>query len=129
MLDHLIVAVSDVDRSLAFYQRALKPLGIADFLDYRGQDGHPDLKGLGANGRIFFWLKWGKPDPEAIHFGFMANSQAEVQAFFEAATAAGGRVKTAPARQPQYHSDYYATWVLDPDGYDVEVVNKTGQVE
>jgi predicted lactoylglutathione lyase len=52
-----------------------------------------------------------------------------VNAFFDAAIAAGGREKTAPARQLQYHSNYYATWVLDPDGYDIEVVNKTGQID
>jgi len=52
-----------------------------------------------------------------------------VKAFFVAAMAAGGREKTAPGPQFQYHPDYYATWVLDPDGHDVEVVNKTGQVD
>jgi hypothetical protein len=45
MLDHVIVTVSDFTRSIAFYAQALKPLGITDFLDYKGQDGHPDLKG------------------------------------------------------------------------------------
>jgi predicted lactoylglutathione lyase len=60
---------------------------------------------------------------------FVAKSHAEVNAFFVAAIAAGGREKTAPAPQFQYHRDYYATWVLDPDGHDVEVVNKTGQID
>ena len=59
----------------------------------------------------------------------VAKSHAEVNAFFVAAIAAGGREKTAPAPQLQYHPDYYATWVLDPDGHDVEVVNKTGQID
>ena len=57
------------------------------------------------------------------------KSHAEVKAFFVAAIAAGGREKTAPAPQLQYHPDYYATWVFDPDGHDVEVVNKTGQID
>jgi catechol 2,3-dioxygenase-like lactoylglutathione lyase family enzyme len=43
MLDHVIVTMSDFTRSIAFYAQALKPLGITDFLDYKGQDGHPDL--------------------------------------------------------------------------------------
>src|ERR1700693_2528564 len=107
MLDHVIVTVSDFTRSIAFYAQALKPLGITDFLDYKGQD----------------------PNPDAVHFGFIAKSHAEVNAFFVAAIAAGGREKTAPAPQLQYHPDYYATWVLDPDGHDVEVVNKTGQID
>src|SRR3984893_5830984 len=62
MLDHVIVTVSDFTRSIAFYAQALKPLGITDFLDYRGQDGHPDLKGFGNDGRFFFWLKEGRPN-------------------------------------------------------------------
>jgi catechol 2,3-dioxygenase-like lactoylglutathione lyase family enzyme len=129
MLDHVIVTVSDFTRSIAFYAQALKPLGITDFLDYKGQDGHPDLKGFGNDGRFFFWLKEGRPNPDAVHFGFVAKSHAEVNAFFVAAIAAGGREKTAPAPQLQYHPDYYATWVFDPDGHDVEVVNKTGQID
>ncbi|MCI0630279.1 MAG: hypothetical protein L0Y44_06445 [Phycisphaerales bacterium] len=63
MLDHVIVTVSDFTRSIAFYAQALKPLGITDFLDYQGQDGHPDLKGFGNDGRFFFWLKEGSPNP------------------------------------------------------------------
>ena len=128
MLDHVILTVSDFKRSIAFYEEALKPLEITDFMDYVGKNGHPDLKGFGKDGRFIFWLKEGKPDPDAIHVGFMAKSHAMVDAFYDAAIAAGGRDKTAPAPQLQYHPDYYATWVLDPDGYDIEVVNKTGQI-
>jgi|SRR2546430_2437581 len=85
MLDHVIITVSDFARSIAFYEQALKPLGITDFSDYKGQDGHPDLKGFGNGGRLFFWLKEGRPDPDAVHFGFVAKSHAEVNAFFVAA--------------------------------------------
>ena len=63
MLDHVILTVKDFKRSVAFYSRALKPLGITQFTDYRGKDGHPDLKGFGEDGRFIFWLKEGKPDP------------------------------------------------------------------
>lgn len=129
MLDHIIVTVSDFARSIAFYTQAFKPLGIGEFMDYKGQDGHPDLRGFGNDGRIFFWLKEGRPNPEAVHFGFAAKSHAEVDAFFAAAITAGGREKTAPRAQLHYHPDYYATWILDPDGHDVEVVNKNGRIE
>jgi catechol 2,3-dioxygenase-like lactoylglutathione lyase family enzyme len=81
MLDHVIVTVSNFTRSIAFYGQALKPLGITDISDYKGQDGHPDLKGFGNDGRFFFWLKEGRPDPETVHFGFVAKSHAEVDAF------------------------------------------------
>ena len=53
MLDHVIVTVSNFARSIAFYEQALKPLGITDFLDFKGQHGHPDLKGFGTDGRFF----------------------------------------------------------------------------
>jgi len=129
MLDHVILTVSDFERSTAFYERALKPLGITEFMDFVGKDGHPDLKGFGDSGGFYVWLKQGKADPEAVHVGLRAESQAVVNAFFDAAIAAGGRVKTAPGPQLQYHPDYYATWVLDPDGHDIEVVNKTGRIE
>ena len=57
MLDHVILAVSDLDRSVAFYGVALAPLGITDRVDYEGKDGppgHPDLKGFGCFGRLSF---------------------------------------------------------------------------
>jgi catechol 2,3-dioxygenase-like lactoylglutathione lyase family enzyme len=47
MIDHVILTVSDFKRSVAFYAKALKPLGISNFTDYEGHAGHPDLKGFG----------------------------------------------------------------------------------
>src|ERR1700738_3412709 len=85
MIDHIILTVSDFERSVAFYAKALKPLGITNFIDYEGQDGHPDLKGFGDGKRAFFWLKEGKPHPQAVHVGFVAKDHAEVDAFYKAA--------------------------------------------
>ena len=87
MIDHVILTVSDFKRSVVFYVKALKPLGITNFTDYEGQDGHPDLKGFGDGERAFFWLKEGKPDPQAVHVGFVAKNHAEVDAFYKAASA------------------------------------------
>jgi catechol 2,3-dioxygenase-like lactoylglutathione lyase family enzyme len=129
MIDHVILTVTDFMRSVQFYERALRPLGITDFLDFPGENGHLHLKGFCANRQFFFWLKEGEPRPDAVHVGFVAQSQAKVREFFDAAVAAGARIKTVPGPQLQYHADYFATWVLDPDGHDIEVVNKTGQVE
>jgi hypothetical protein len=69
MLDHIIPTVSGVERSLAFYEAALKPLNIKFFMPYKGEDGHPDLWGFGDGNKAFFWIKQGKPDPAAIHWG------------------------------------------------------------
>lgn len=129
MIDHVILTVSNIERSVAFYEKALIPLGATEFIDYPGSDDHPHLVGFSRkNGNHFFWLKQGRPDPEAIHVGIAAESQEVVDAFYHAAIAAGGRKKVSPAPQLQYGADYYATWVLDPDGHDIEVVNKTGRI-
>jgi catechol 2,3-dioxygenase-like lactoylglutathione lyase family enzyme len=125
MIDHVILTVSDFEKSVAFYVKALKPLGITNFTDYEGHRGHPDLKGFGDGKRAFFWLKVGKPDPRAVHVGFVAKNRAEVDAFYKAALNAGGRSKEPPKVRPEYYPGYYATWVLDPDGHDIEVVHKS----
>ena len=124
LLDHVILTVSDFKRSVAFYTKSLKPLGITEITDYEGKDGHPDLKGFGEGSGFFFWLKEGKPDPQAIHIGFVAKTRSQVDAFYKAALAAGGRSKRPPQVRYEYYPGYYATWVLDPDGHDIEVVNK-----
>src|SRR5881628_3954947 len=64
LLDHVFITVKDLARSIAFYETALKPLGIAHAIDYDGKDGpegHPDLKGFGRDGRVFFWLRRARP--------------------------------------------------------------------
>jgi len=73
MIDHVFLTVSDLDRSIDFYTKALAPLGIVERFDYDGKNGppgHRDLKGFGANGRFFFWLRSGTPMPAAVHVGF-----------------------------------------------------------
>ena len=81
MLDHVIITVRNLDRSIAFYEAALEPLGIVHALDYDGKngpEGHPDLKGFGRDGRVFFWLRHGDADARTAHIGFVARSEAEV---------------------------------------------------
>ena len=91
MIDHIILTVSDVERSLAFYEAALAPLNIKFFMPYKGENGHPDLWGFGDGKRAFFWLKHGEPNPQAIHWGFKADNDTAVDAFYKAAIAAGAR--------------------------------------
>jgi len=129
MIDHVILTVSDFERSVPFYEKILKPLGLTDVTDFPGGDDHPHLKGFGINGSWFLWLKEGQAQPDAVHVGLVASSQNQVRKFHDAAVAAGANVKTAPGPQLQYFPGYFATWILDPDGHDIEVVNKTGLVE
>ena len=130
MLDHVFLTVSDTDRSIAFYTAALAPLGIVNRLDYDGKDGppgHPDLKGFGSNGRVYFWLREGAADSRAAHVGFIANGKAEVDAAYAAAMAAGATDNGAPGARLHYDPEYYAANVLDPDGYSLEFVFKRWQ--
>ena len=99
MLDHVFISVTQFDRSIAFYSAVFQPLGIKSRVDYDGKDGppgHPDLKGFGANGRIFFWLRQGAVDARAAHVGFVANSRAGVDAAYAAAIGAGAVDNGAP---------------------------------
>jgi catechol 2,3-dioxygenase-like lactoylglutathione lyase family enzyme len=130
MLDHVFLTVSDVPASISFYERALAPLGIRHSVDYDGSQGpagHPDLKGFGSNGRVYFWLRSGDASSCALHIGFIANSQAEVDAAYEAAIAAGATDNGAPGARMHYDPRYYAANYLDPDGYSIEVVFKSWQ--
>jgi hypothetical protein len=103
----------------------LRNVGITALADREGNDGHPDLKGFAVGKKHFLWLKEGKPDPQAVHLVFVAKDHSEVDRFYEAALAAGGTSKASPQARLEYYPGYYATWVLDPDGHDIEVVNKS----
>jgi catechol 2,3-dioxygenase-like lactoylglutathione lyase family enzyme len=130
MLDHVFLSVSDVAASIAFYETALAPLGIRHVVDYDGADGppgHPDLKGFGSHGRVYFWLRSGDASPGAAHIGFVARSQAEVDAAYGAAIAAGASDNGAPGARLHYDPRYYAANFFDPDGYSIEVVFKPWQ--
>jgi catechol 2,3-dioxygenase-like lactoylglutathione lyase family enzyme len=130
MLDHVFLTVSDFERSIRFYEAALKPLGIIERFDFDGKNGppgHPDLKGFGANGRLFLWLREGVANGHAAHVGFVANGRDQVDAAYAAAIAAGATDNGQPAIRPYYDPRYYAANVFDPDGYSIEFVYKSWQ--
>lgn len=130
MLDHVFLTVRNIKRSVAFYERALAPLGIKERFDYDGKNGppgHPDLKGFGSKGRLYLWLREGSADSNAAHVGFMANSQKQVEAAYHAAIAAGATDNGAPGVRLYYGPRYYAANILDPDGYSIEFVYKNWQ--
>lgn len=132
MLDHIFLTVSDIDRSIVFYERVLPILGITSRLDYDGKNGpagHPDLKGFGAKGRIFFWLRQGEAAPGTMHVGFVADSEVMVNAAYAEALAAGATDIHPPGPQLHYDSRYYAAQVRDLDGYSLEFVYKSWQHE
>ena len=122
MIDHLGLTVSDFNRSRAFYDAALKPLGMAIAMEVTAEQtgGHAHV-GYGK-GRPVFWVGGGGPVSGPMHVAFTAGSRAEVDAFYAAAMAAGGRDNGPPGLRPHYHPDYYGAFVLDPDGVNVEAV-------
>jgi len=130
MLDHIFLTISNLDRSVSFYEKALAPLGITQRLDYDGKNGppgHPDLKGFGANNRMYFWLREGLVDRNVVHVGFVARSETQVDAAYAAAMAAGATDNGAPGARLHYDPRYYAGNVLDPDGHSLEFVYKSWQ--
>jgi catechol 2,3-dioxygenase-like lactoylglutathione lyase family enzyme len=116
MIDHIGIKVQDYTASLAFYVRALAPLGYAVIFQQEGL-----FAGLGADGKPDFWISAGRPATE-LHIAIAAPDRAAVHAFHAAALAAGGKDNGAPGPRPQYHPGYYAAFVIDPNGYNLEAV-------
>ena len=125
MLDHIILTVSDVERSLAFYEAALKPLNIKFFMPYKGEDGHPDLWGFG-DGKPGVLLDQAREARSSDYsLGFVAENENKVDEFYKAAMSAGARDNISPRARLEYYPGYYAADVFDPDGYSFEVVHKS----
>jgi len=121
MLDHMGFGVSDYPRARSFYEKALAPLGIGIVMEVRPEEGGHAALGFGKDGKPFFWIALGNVSAN-IHVAFVAGSRAEVDAFHAAALAAGGRDNGAPGLRPHYHASYYAAFVLNPDGHNIEAV-------
>ena len=115
MIDHVNLGVADVAASRAFYERALAPLGYAVLMDTAWG------VGLGRNGKPDLFVS-DRPPSGPLHLAFAADDRATVDAFHEAAVAAGAQDNGAPGLRPQYHPSYYGAFVLDPDGNNVEAV-------
>ena len=115
IFDHLGFNVADFDRSRAFYAKALAPLGIGAMF------GDAKWSMFGRDGVGAFWFGETGPVPGPIHLAFHAKTRAEVDAFHAAAIAAGGRDNGGPGLR-DYHPNYYAAFVFDPDGHNIEAV-------
>ena len=123
MIDHTGVSVSDFAESKAFYSKALAVIGYALLLEFPASvTGHADVAGFGEPPKPNFWISLGVPNRPPIHVAFRVSSRAQVDAFYKAAMAAGGRDNGAPGVRPHYHEHYYGAFVLDPDGHNIEVV-------
>ena len=123
IIDHTGLSVADLAGSLRFYEAALAPLGISLVMQVtKEQTGDFEAVGLGRNGKPSFWLSsQGRTSPH-LHFAFVADNRAAVDAFHKAALAAGGGDNGPPGIRAQYHPDYYGAFALDPDGHNIEAV-------
>jgi len=119
IMDHAGITVTDFDAALKFYTAALGTLGIKPLVNFEHEgDRHA---GFGI-ARPDFWIGTSTKRPGGAHFAFVARSRAEVTAFYSAGLAAGGRDNGAPGLRSHYHPNYFAAFVFDPDGYNIEAV-------
>jgi catechol 2,3-dioxygenase-like lactoylglutathione lyase family enzyme len=115
MIDHVGLKVKDLKKSLAFYSKALAPLGYKVLSEYEGGGG------FGDKDSPHLWLGQGGPSRN-VHLAFQSRTRAAVDQFHAAALKAGGRDNGKPGLRTDYHPDYYGAFVFDPDGNNVEVV-------
>jgi catechol 2,3-dioxygenase-like lactoylglutathione lyase family enzyme len=119
MFDHVKFGVSDYAASKAFFLRALEPLGVTVV-----SEGVPTygIELSQPNGKSSLCLFQTEDKPAPLHIAFVAQTREQVDAFHRAGLEAGGKDNGAPGLRPHYHANYYAAFVIGPDGHNVEAV-------
>jgi catechol 2,3-dioxygenase-like lactoylglutathione lyase family enzyme len=118
MFDHVKFGVSDYAASKIFFLKALAPLGVAlvsEGLPTYGVE-------LSQDGKASLCLFQTQEKPAHLHLAFVADTRQQVDAFYRAALEAGGQDNGAPGLRPHYHENYYAAFVIGPDGHNIEAV-------
>ncbi|RWA74764.1 VOC family protein [Mesorhizobium sp.] len=119
MIDHITIEVSDLEKSKLFYEKAFSPFGYSLSFGKEGVFWAFDV----GNGCLFEIQSTGERPPLThLHVAFRAKSKAAVDAFYLAALEAGAADNGAPGPRPDYGANYYACFVLDPDGYNIEAM-------
>jgi len=116
MFDHIGIGVRNLETSKAFFLQALAPLGVSVVMDVS------HAVGLGRAPKPSFWLAATDEKPVPIHLAFAADNRKQVDEFYRCGLAAGGKDNGPPGLRPHYHPNYYAAFVIGPDGHNVEVV-------
>jgi catechol 2,3-dioxygenase-like lactoylglutathione lyase family enzyme len=119
MFDHVKFGVTDYAASKAFYVKALQPLGVTVV-----SEGAPSYGIELSNGRseASLCLYQSQERPTPLHIAFVAETRQQVDGFYRAALQAGGADNGPPGLRPRYHANYYAAFVIDPDGHNIEAV-------
>jgi catechol 2,3-dioxygenase-like lactoylglutathione lyase family enzyme len=123
MINHFGIAVKDGKRSIEFYEASLKPLGYK--IHHAWENGANFTDGISHDPYGDFAVYEAEPYP--FHFAFQAENNAAVDAWYQAALAHGGADNGAPSYRKNYHENYYAAFIVDPDGYRIEAVCHNGQ--
>lgn len=116
MIDHVSVKVSDYNASREFFEKVLAPLGFELVMEFGGE-----AAGFGRDGQAQFWVVDGEAGGP-IHIAFKAPDRFAVDAFHKAAIESGATDNGGPGLREHYHENYYAAFVLDNDGNNVEAV-------
>lgn len=121
MIHHIDINVADLALSRAFYAQALAPLGLTVVMEFTNHSGQ-QLVGFGTPPDPEFWIRDGGRTDKRVHIAFLAPTRNAVDLFHTAAISAGGRDNGAPGLRPRYAENYYAAFVFDPDGHNIEAV-------
>jgi len=119
MFDHVKFGVSNFAASKAFFQKALEPLGVAVIAEGAPAYG---VELCGPNSNTSLVLFQTEEKPAHLHLAFTAGNRQQVDAFYRAALEAGGKENGAPGLRPHYNANYYAAFVIGPDGHNIEAV-------
>jgi catechol 2,3-dioxygenase-like lactoylglutathione lyase family enzyme len=119
MFDHVKFGVSDFAASKDFYLKALEPLGLAVVAEGPPTYG---VEMIRPGGKVSLVIYQTGEKPAHLHLAFVAENRQQVDAFHRAALAAGARDNGPPGLRPHYHANYYAAFVIGPDGHNIEVV-------
>jgi catechol 2,3-dioxygenase-like lactoylglutathione lyase family enzyme len=122
MIDHVGFPVSDYAASKAFYEKSLAPLGYGLIMEIGENEMGAPAAGFGIGGNPDFWIGGEGNVGNPVHVAITARDRSAVDAFHAAALAAGGQDNGAPGLRPHYGPNYYAAFVLDPDGHNIEAV-------
>jgi len=124
MIDHIGIAVSNAKKSRAFYDAALAPLGISMIMKVPGDltESGGDAYGYGYDDKPFFWFGDNEQVGEGFHVAFVTETRAAVDEFHRKAIAAGATDNGGPGVRRHYGEHYYAAFVHDPDGHNIEAV-------
>ena len=122
MIDHLAVDVSDLKKSGYFYDKALEPLGYKKLMETPEEFEGRLILGWEDSAKTDLYISESIRNEPRLHIAFRADNRKKVDEFYKAALAAGGKHNGKPGLRPKYHENYYAAYVLDPDGHNIEAV-------